>query len=89
MMVFFLFALQAASPPDIEFRATVRARSVTIEKAGSAEVEVTAGGQNVVSIEGPRANGKKRLNNPVFNVNIEARIADPRGAPGAALPPPD
>lgn len=86
MIAVLLFALQAASPPDIELRATVRARSLTIEKAGSAKVDVTADGQNVVSIEGPKANGRKRIANPVFNVDIEARIADPQAAPPSPLP---
>lgn len=77
MMLFLLLALQAAPPPDIELRATVRARSLTIEKAGEASVVVTANGQNLVSVEGPKGNGRKRIANPNFKVNIEARIVDP------------
>ena len=78
-MVFFLFvAAQAAAPADIDLRASVRARSLTIEKHGTASVQVTADGQNVVSVEAPKADGRKRINNPVINVNIQARIADPR-----------
>ena len=89
MTIVLLLALQAASPPDIELRATVRARTLTIEKAGKAEVTVTAGDQNVVSIEGPQTNGRARIANPVFNVNIEARIADPQGPPQSNIPQPD
>ena len=88
MMLILLFALQAASPPDIKLHATVRARSLTIEKSGTAEVNVHADGKNVVAIEGPKANGRARVANPVFNVNIEARIADPQAAP-LSPPQPD
>lgn len=89
MMIFLLLGLQAATPPDIELRANVRARTLIIEKAGRASVTVTAGGQNVVSIEGPKANGRKRINNPVYQVNIEARVADPQVAPQSETPRPD
>jgi hypothetical protein len=89
MMLSLLFALQAAAMPDIELRATVRARSLTIEKAGTAKVDVTAGGENLVSIEGPKANGRKRIANPVYNVHIEARLADGRAAPRPETPPTD
>lgn len=85
-MLILLLALQTASPPDIELRATVRARSLTIEKSGTAEVRVNANGSNIMAIEGPKANGRARIANPVFNVNIEARIADPQAAPSS--PPP-
>lgn len=83
MGLFLLVAAQAVAPADIELRATVRARSLTIQKYGTAELKVTADGQNVVSIEAPKANGRKRINKPVINVDIEARIADP----GSARPP--
>ncbi len=89
MMFVLLMALQAASPPDIELRATVRARTLAIEKSGTAQVNVTADGQNVASIQGPKANGRKRIANPVFNVDIQARIADPQAGPHSTNPPPD
>ena len=82
MIVFLLAALQATPLPDIELRATVRARSLTIEKRGAAEVTVTADGRNVVAVEGPKANGRKRIDKPAYRVDIEARIADPAAAPG-------
>lgn len=84
MIAVLLFALQAAPPADIELRATVRARSLTIEKAGTARVDVHSDGRNLVSVEGPKANGRKRIANPAFTVDIQARIADPSQAP----PPP-
>jgi hypothetical protein len=87
-MVLFLFvAAQAAAPADIEFHATVKARSLTIQKQGTAELRVTAGGQNVISVEAPKANGKGRINNPIINVDIEARIADPGSARQVEGPP--
>jgi hypothetical protein len=42
-----------------------------------------------VSIEGPKANGRKRVANPVFNLNIEARIADRNAPPSPPIPRPD
>ena len=89
MLIFLLFGLQAATPPDIELRATVRARSLAIEKAGRAEVKVTANGENVVSIEGPKADGRKRIENPTYNVKIEARIVDPQAAAQSGTPQSD
>ena len=86
MLVFLLLGLQASTPPDIELRANVHARTLTIEKSGSANVSVMADGQNVVSIEGPKGNGRKRISNPVFDVTIEARIADPHAAPQPETP---
>ncbi len=78
MIVAMVAFLQAVStPPDIELRATVRARSLTIEKQGDARVSVTGNGRNLVDVEAPRANGRKTIRNPEIKVNIEARIADP------------
>ena len=73
----------AASAPDIAFNATIRARSLTIEKQGTARLTVTADGENVVDIQAPKANGRKRIANPEIKIKVEARIADP----GAARPP--
>lgn len=78
MSLVVLALLQAAAPlPDIEFRATVRARSLTIEKHGEARLTLSADGRNVVDVQAPRADGRKRIANPVVTVNVEARIADP------------
>jgi hypothetical protein len=79
-----LFALLqvAASAPDIAFNATIRARSLTIQKQGEARLTVTADGENVVDVQAPKANGRKRIANPEIKVKVEARIADP-----AAVPP--
>lgn len=86
MILILILAAQVNAPAEIEFRATVRASSLTIEKQGTANLQVTADGQNVVSIEAPKAEGKKRINNPVINVKIEARIADPRSTPQPETP---
>jgi len=78
MTVLLLALLQAAAaPPDIAFQATVRARSLTIEKQGEARLTVTGDGRNLVDVQAPRANGRRRIANPLITVNVEARIADP------------
>ena len=77
MLAFLLIAAQAATPADIELRAKVRAGSLTIEKSGAANVTVTANGENLVAIDGPKANSRKQIRNPAYNVRIEARIAGP------------
>lgn len=78
MVITLLAILQAAaSPADIELRATVRAQSLVIEKKGDANLNVTANGQNVIDIQAPRAKGRVRINNLVVHVNVEARIAGP------------
>jgi hypothetical protein len=80
-MIAILLALaQSAAPPaDIEFNAAVRARSLTIEKRGQASLTVKTDpeGENVIDVQAPRANGRKRIANPVVTVRVEARIADP------------
>ena len=86
----FLLLLQAASSqlPDISIGATVRARSLTIEKKGDARLSIGTspdGGGNVVQVEAPRANGRRRIDNVDVHVLAEARIADPAAAaPSAA-----
>lgn len=87
MTVLFLLAVQAAAPADIEIRASVRARTLTIEKVGEAEVTVTAAGRNLVSVEAPKASGKKRVNNPVVKIDIEARVVNPHDANQVEQPP--
>jgi hypothetical protein len=87
MLTLVLALLQSVSqPPDIELRATVRARSLTIEKQGEARVSVTASGRNLVDVQAPRANGRKTIPNPEVKVNIEARIADPLRLPEGSTP---
>ena len=78
MLLCFLL-IQAAPPPDIELHATVRARSLTIEKKGSAELTVTSDppGKNIVEVHAPEANGKMRVANPVIEIKAEVRIAEP------------
>lgn len=79
--LFLLQAIVAPPPADITFHATVRARSLTIEKQGEARLTVRANGQNLVKVEAPRANGRKTIRNPVVRVNVEARIAAPETGP--------
>lgn len=79
--LFLLQAIAAPPPADIAFHATVRARSLTIEKQGEARLTVRANGQNLVKVEAPRANGRKTIRNPVVRVDVEARIAAPETGP--------
>lgn len=88
MVIYLMMAVQAVALPDIELRAVVRARSVVIEKSGKGEVQVNTNGQKFIAIEGPKANGRKRINNPVYTVDIKAHIVDPLVAPAAAPPQP-
>ena len=88
-MILALMLLQAAAPPpDIEFHATVRARSLTIEKRGNASLTVTTDppGKPLIDIRAPKANGRKHIRNPVITVDFEARIADPRRQPETPAP---
>lgn len=83
-MLFLLLFQAAAQPvPDIELNATVRARQVTIEKQGNAELTVSArpDAGSLVEVRAPKANGRKTLNNVQVNVRAEARIGDPQQAP--------
>ena len=68
-----------AQAPDIELNAHVRARSVTIEKEGDARLTVTTDpdGGNLVTVQAPKANGRKTLRNVEVKVHAEGRIADP------------
>jgi hypothetical protein len=80
MIIYPMLLLQAAaSLPDIELNAQVRARSVTIEKQGEARLTVTTQpeGRNIVDVRAPKADGRKTLRNVDAKVRAEARIADP------------
>jgi len=80
-MLLMMFLLQAAAP-DIQIEARVRARSLTIEKQGNAQllVRTEPEGANVVDARAPKANGRKTIRNFEANVRAEARIADPRSS---------
>ena len=72
-----LLLLQSASGlPDIELNATVSARSVTIEKQGTASLSVTSDpeGGNIVNVSAPKGNGRQILRNVDVKVRAEARI---------------
>ena len=78
-MLLLILLQAAASQPDIQLNANIRARSVTIEKKGNASLKVTTSpnGDNVVDVRAPKANGRKSLRNVEVNLRAEARIADP------------
>ena len=91
-MLALLLMLQAAeTPPDIQLDARVRARSVTIEKKGEAELTVTTSpdGGNVVDVEAPDADGRKTLRNVDVRVHAEGRIGDPTRPPENNPAPPE
>lgn len=81
MIPVLLLIAQAAAdtPPDIALSATVRARSMTIEKKGDASLVVWSDppGRNIVDVRAPAADGRKTVRNPVIQVDFEARIAGP------------
>ena len=79
MLIWMLLAQAAAQAPDIELRARVSARSLTIEKRGDAELVVRTEpeGANLVDVRAPKANGRRTVRNFEATVRAEARIADP------------
>ena len=83
MMLLLILAQVATAAPDIELNATIRARSVTIEKQGNASLTVTTSpdGGNLVDVRAPKANGRKKLRNVEVKVDAQARIGDPAQAP--------
>ncbi|PAX07116.1 hypothetical protein [Sphingomonas lenta] len=85
-MIAALLLCQAA--PDIELRATARARSVEIERAGEASLTVRSDppGGDVVDVRAPRADGRRRLRDVRVDVVAEARIADPQERPATESP---
>jgi hypothetical protein len=77
MILILLGLLQSApSLPDIQFVATINARSVTIEKQGVATLEVHAAPDDgsVVKIDAPKAHGAKTLRNVRIAIDAQARI---------------
>lgn len=84
MISLWLIAFQtAAELPDLQLHATIRARSVTVEKRGDAQLTVTTSpdGGNLVDVRAPKANGRKTLRNVEVNIRAEARVGDPNTAP--------
>ena len=80
-MIWLMLLLQSTAPPaDIELRAEVSARSVTIEKQGEARLAVRASpdGGNIVDVDAPKANGRKTLRNVRVRVDARARLGTPQ-----------
>jgi hypothetical protein len=79
-MIWFLLAMQAASPPpDIELDVRATARSVKIETKGETKLEVRAGpdaGSRAETRVTPPAQGKTELRNVTVEIHAEARIGD-------------
>jgi hypothetical protein len=70
-------ALTAAAPADLELQATVHADRVTIVKQGKASASVRASpdGGSKVTVQAPKANGRKTINNVAVDVRIAVRLA--------------
>lgn len=79
-MIWLMLLLQSTVPADIELRAEVSARSVTIEKQGDARLAVRASpdGGNIVDVDAPKANGRKTLRNVRVRVDARARLGTPQ-----------
>lgn len=86
ILALLLLQSQPLPPPDIQLGATVRARSLTVEKAGEARIAVTTDpkGENLIDIQAPRASGGRSIRNPTIRLQVEARIADPLEQPKPA-----
>lgn len=78
MLLFFL--LQSIASPDIEFRADVRAKSVTVERRGDATLEVRADpdGGSMVKVDAPPASST--LRNVTIVVDAKAVLAPTNSA---------
>lgn len=68
-------AAAALPPADIEIKARVTARELRIHKQGRAALTVRGNGENLLKIDAPSANGRKRIANPRINVDVQVRIA--------------
>jgi hypothetical protein len=89
-MLLTLCLLQAAAQaPDIELKANVRARSLTIEKKGDARLTLTTNpdGGNIVAVQAPKADGRKTIRDVNVALDAKARIADPMQMPQQETPP--
>lgn len=85
-----LLLAQAATFPDIELDARVRARSLTIERQGDASLTLRADpdGGTVVNVDAPKADGRKTIRNLDVTVHAKASIAGPQQNRAATETPP-
>lgn len=76
MLVSLLLLQAAAQMPDLELRANVRARSLTIHKQGDAKLAIRTSpeGADVVDVRAPKANGRKTIRDINVHVRAEAKI---------------
>jgi hypothetical protein len=77
-----------APPPDIEFRAQVRARELTIEQQGraSARVHAQPSGGERIEVERNLPKGQAQYRNLALTVQIDARLAEALGEVAPAPP---
>ena len=88
MMLDVLLALAAqtsTAPPDIQLRAQVRARSLTIEQKGTTRLQLTAepDAGTYIDVKAPAVD--RTASNITVTVDAQARIATPPDQP--ATPP--
>ncbi len=76
-----------AELPTIQFKAHVKARSLTIEKRGDVSLEVTGNGRKVVAVEAPDVNGRAVIPNPVIDFDAKVYLEDPQNSAEPAAPP--
>lgn len=79
-MLALLLVAQAAPVqlPDIEINARVRARELSVEQRGEAQLRVRAEpfGAERVEIDAPRLNGQTTLSNVTVDLHASATISD-------------
>ncbi|HYD24776.1 MAG TPA: hypothetical protein VEB68_08255 [Croceibacterium sp.] len=77
-------------PPDVAIGASVRIRELKIEQQGraSARVFVEPSAGERIEVERNLPKGRTRYRNLELEVNVEARLADPRGAAADATSTP-
>lgn len=86
MLMLAILALQAAVLPDVSLKATVDARSLTVEQRGAARLDVVASPDagSLVKVVAPPVNGRRTTRDVRVEVDAEARIAN--DLHGAATP---
>ena len=77
MLLLILAQAAVATAPDIELHATIDAKSVRIEKQGTAKLAVQASPDagSLVKVEAPKANGAKTLHDVHVTVDAAAKLS--------------
>ena len=78
LTLFFLFQAAATQAPDIELNVNLRARSMTIERAGEAKLKVRGegpGNRVDVRVE-PKAEGRTELRDVTVDLRVQASVEE-------------